>query len=112
MVLRFDTSSTAMLARSFWHPVKQGSFDLARQVAEERLAEDWLNDGAKGYLVGISKVRLCFNPQAASAIVGAVRAMKLSHGGTMWTSDARRLMEVVGERNDEVWLRLEPYLER
>jgi hypothetical protein len=91
--------------------------DLARQVAEEQdWPEDWLNDGAKGYLVGISKGPLVFQSpgiEARAPSLEQLLAMKLS----AWRddvdiSDARRLMQEVasGRKRDELWQSLEPFL--
>jgi len=93
--------------------------EMARQVAEERdWPADWLNDGAKGYLVGISEGPIVF--QAPGIIARApsmeqLLAMKLS----AWRddvdiSDARRLLqEVAGKRKQEdIWNSLEPFLVR
>lgn len=88
---------------------------LARQVAEENdWPEDWLNDGAKGYLVGISDGPVLFNApgiEARSPSLEQLLAMKLSAWrDDLDISDARRLLkEVKGEHNkDEIWQSLEP----
>lgn len=91
--------------------------DLAKQVAEEQdWPEDWLNDGAKGYLVGISVGPIVF--QSAGIEVRApsmeqLLAMKLS----AWRddvdiSDARRLLQEIApaQTKDEIWQKLEPFL--
>jgi len=56
--------------------------DLAKQVAEELdWPEDWLNDGAKGYLVGLSKGPLIFQAPGIEANAPSLEqllAMKLS----------------------------------
>jgi len=119
MVLRFDARpSTRDVDAVILSPGEARIVrDLARQVAEENdWPEDWLNDGAKGYLVGITKGPLLFQAPGIEAHAPSLEqllAMKLS----AWRddvdiSDARRLMqEVVGGRErDEVWQRLEPYL--
>lgn len=91
--------------------------NLARQVAEEfDWSEDWLNDGAKGYLVGISKGPLVFQAPGIEAHAPSLEqllAMKLS----AWRddvdiSDARRLLQEVvsGRKQDDVWQSLEPFL--
>jgi hypothetical protein len=90
---------------------------LAKQVAEENdWPEDWLNDGAKGYLVGISHGPILFSApgiEARAPSLEQLLAMKLSAWrDDLDISDARRLMqEITGGRNkDEIWQRLEPYL--
>lgn len=90
---------------------------LAKQVADEQnWPEDWLNDGAKGYLVGISDGPVIFQSlgiEARAPSVEQLLAMKLS----AWRddidiSDARRLLEEIGceRKRDEVWQSLEPFL--
>lgn len=91
--------------------------ELARQVADEfEWAEDWLNDGAKGYLVGISDGPIVFEApgiEARAPSMEQMLAMKLS----AWRddidiSDARRLLQEVGQgrKRDDVWQRIEPFL--
>lgn len=91
--------------------------ELARQVADEfEWTEDWLNDGAKGYLVGISEGQVIFQApgiEARSPSLEQLLAMKLS----AWRddidiSDARRLLQEVGRgrKRDDVWQDIEPFL--
>jgi hypothetical protein len=91
--------------------------ELVKRVSEEfEWAEDWLNDGAKGYLVGISEGPIVFQAQGIEARAPSLEqllAMKLS----AWRddidiSDARRLLQEVGHgrKKDEVWQSLEPFL--
>jgi hypothetical protein len=92
---------------------------LARQIAEERdWPEDWLNDGAKGYMIGLSKGRKLFSApgiDVQSPSIYQLLAMKLS----AWRddvdiSDARRLLQDVvqtqNQQQDEIWKAVEPYL--
>ena len=76
--------------------------DLVNVVAEERgWPEDWLNDGAKGYLVGLSSGPVIFRApgiEVRSPSVAQLLAMKLS----AWRddvdiADARRLLQELGE---------------
>jgi len=92
---------------------------LAKQVAEDLdWPEDWLNDGAKGYLVGISEGPVLFDApgiEARSPALEQLLAMKLSAWrDDLDISDARRLLQelmIVSERGkDEIWQNLEPYL--
>src|SRR5438105_7607592 len=58
MVLRFEArESTRDLDVAILAPAEANKVrDLARKVAAELgWPDDWLNDGAKGYLVGLSK---------------------------------------------------------
>ena len=91
--------------------------ELAKHVADEfEWTEDWLNDGAKGYLVGISDGPIVFQApgiEARSPSMEQLLAMKLS----AWRddidiSDARRILQEVGQgkAKDEVWEKLEPFL--
>ena len=91
--------------------------ELARKVADEfEWTEDWLNDGAKGYLVGISDGPIIFQAPGIEARVPSIEqllAMKLS----AWRddidiSDARRLLQEIGygKNRDAVWQSIEPFL--
>ncbi len=91
--------------------------ELARRVADEfEWTEDWLNDGAKGYLVGVSDGPIIFQApgiEARAPSIEQLLAMKLS----AWRddidiSDARRLLQEVGcgRNRDDVWQSIEPFL--
>ncbi len=90
---------------------------LAQRVAEEHeWPEDWLNDGAKGYMVGLSKGLKLFSApgiDVTSPSIYQLLAMKLS----AWRddvdiSDARRLLKELAknQKQDEIWQATEPYL--
>ena len=119
MVLRFDArpSTRDVDAVILLPPEARLVRELAKQVAEEQdWNEDWLNDGAKGYLVGISEGPLLFQSpgiEARAPSMEQLLAMKLS----AWRddvdiADARRLLQEVGRgrKQDEVWQSLEPFL--
>ena len=91
--------------------------NLARQVAEEHdWPEDWLNDGAKGYLVGLSDGPSLFSAPGIdvhSPSLAQLLAMKLS----AWRddvdiADARRLLQEIAkdQSQEEIWRTVEPYL--
>jgi hypothetical protein len=89
--------------------------ELAKQVAEElSWPEDWLNDGAKGYLVGVSKGPIIFSAPGITIRRPAVvqlLAMKLS----AWRddvdiADASFLLQELSEPKEVIWQQLIPYL--
>jgi hypothetical protein len=91
--------------------------ELAKQVAEERgWPEDWLNDGAKGYLVGVSEGEILLTApgiEARAPSLEQLLAMKLcAWRDDVDISDARRLLQEVAasRQQDEIWHSLEPYL--
>jgi hypothetical protein len=93
--------------------------ELAQVVADERgWPDDWLNDGAKGFLIGLSPGPVVFSApgiEVHSPATAQLLAMKLS----AWRddvdiADARRLLEEMlqemsGSR-DEIWQAVELYL--
>jgi len=90
---------------------------LAKEVAGKRgWAEDWLNDSAKGYLVGISKGEVVFSAPGIEVRIPKVTqllAMKLS----AWRddvdiADARLLLQQIpaSSKRDIVWKQITPYL--
>ena len=90
---------------------------LVKMVATERgWPEDWLNDGAKGYLVGLSSGPTIFRApgiEVRSPSVAQLLAMKLS----AWRddvdiADAQRLLQELGKGAGRmaVWASVQPYL--
>jgi len=89
--------------------------DAARRVAASlELPEDWLNDGAKGYLKGLLPGAVLLDRTALRVrALGPQQllAMKLS----AWRddvdiSDARLLLPEVPGAREEVWSAIEPFL--
>lgn len=90
---------------------------LAKRVAEEcDWPEDWLNDGAKGYLVGISEGPVLFSApgiEARAPSLAQLLAMKLcAWRDDLDISDSRRLLQEIasGNNRDEIWKSIEPFL--
>jgi len=88
---------------------------LAKQVAQQfDLPLDWLNDGAKGYLVGLSQGDIVFSAPGIlvkTPAVAQLLAMKLS----AWRDDvdiddARHLLQNLEGTRPQVWAEVEPYL--
>lgn len=89
--------------------------DLARQVAQEMdWPADWLNDGAKGYLVGISQGPVIFSAPGIlvrQPMVAQLLAMKLcAWRDDVDIEDARRLLQELKASQAEIWAMIEPYL--
>jgi hypothetical protein len=119
MVLRFDARpSTRDVDAVILQPREARLVrDLAKQVADELdWPEDWLNDGAKGYLVGISAGPIIFESpgiEARAPSMEQLLAMKLcAWRDDVDIADARRLLQEVGRerKRDKVWQSLEPFL--
>lgn len=88
---------------------------LAKQVAQEfEWPDDWLNDGAKGFLVGVSQGPVIFSAPGIVVRrpeIAQLLAMKLS----AWRDDvdiedARRLLQELQGTQDEIWQAVEPFL--
>lgn len=91
--------------------------ELIKQIAAERnLPEDWLNDAAKGYLVGHGQSAVIFSAPGIIVKmppVAQMLAMKLcAWRDDIDIEDARRLLlELTGDRQ-QIWQAIEPYLTR
>jgi Nucleotidyltransferase of unknown function (DUF6036) len=117
MVLRFHAREStrdvdvAVLAPAEARKVRELAHSVA---AEQGWPNDWLNDGAKGYLVGLSSGPVVLSApgiEVRSPSTAQLLAMKLS----AWRDDvdiadaAQLLKEMTGDRN-EIWQKVEPYL--
>ena len=117
MVLRFRArESTRDVDVAIVAPTEvQKVRELARAVATEHgWPEDWLNDGAKGYLIGLSSGPIVLSApgiEVRSPGTAQLLAMKLS----AWRddvdiNDAARLLEEIEGGRDEIWREVERYL--
>jgi hypothetical protein len=117
MVLRFQAREStrdvdvAILAPGEAQRVRE----LARIVAAEQGWPDgWLNDGAKGYLIGVTAGPVVFSApgiEVRSPATAQLLAMKLS----AWRddidiADASRLLEEMKGSRDDIWQEVEPHL--
>lgn len=89
--------------------------NLAQIVAgEQGWPDDWLNDGAKGFLIGLSDGPVVFSSpgiEVRSPATAQLLAMKLS----AWRddvdiADARRLLQAMSGARAAIWQEVEPYL--
>ena len=116
MVLVYETrQSTRDVDAIILAPEAATVRELARIVADERgWPNDWLNDGAKGFLVGVSSGPVVFSApgiNVSSPATAQLLAMKLS----AWRddvdiADARRLLQDMPGGRDEIWRSVEPFL--
>jgi len=89
---------------------------LAATVADERgWPSDWLNDAAKGFMVGLSRGPVIFSAPGVEvfrATFEQLLAMKLcAWRDDVDIADARRLLEELPGSYNDVWRRVEPYLQ-
>jgi len=92
---------------------------LVREAAEAvadrlNLPGDWLNDGAKGYFVGISAGRVLHDSQeltVRAASIEQLLAMKLSAWrDAIDRSDAKLLLSQMAGSFDDVWSAVKPFV--
>jgi len=117
MVLRFGArESTRDVDVAILAPAEaQRVRELAHVVAAEQgWPNDWLNDGAKGYLIGLSSGPVVLSApgiEVRSPDTAQLLAMKLS----AWRddidiADATRLLEEMSGDRDGIWREIEQYL--
>lgn len=87
----------------------------AERVADRlKLPNDWLNDGAKGYFVGVTKGEVLFESQ--SLLVQAVStpqllAMKLAAWrDAVDRADAQLLLSQISGTADDIWELIKPFV--
>ncbi len=97
----------------------QPEASLVREAAEavaERLAlpDDWLNDGAKGYFVGITTGEVLYQSSSLTvhaASTAQLLAMKLAAWrDAIDRADARLLLSRMPGSADEIWREVEPFV--
>lgn len=121
MVLRYEARlSTRDVDAVILAPPEANTVRTLAQVVavEHNWPKDWLNDGAKGFLIGLSLGSVVFAApgiEVRSPALGQLLAMKLS----AWRddvdiADARRLLEELRQElsgnREQIWQAVEPYL--
>jgi hypothetical protein len=119
MVLVFETrQSTRDVDVVILHPVKTAQVRaMAQIVAQERgWPADWLNDGAKGFMVGITQGPVVFTAPGIVVRTPAIHqllAMKLcAWRDDVDIADARRLLRELQGTRQQVWEMISPHLQR
>jgi len=86
----------------------------ARVAADLELPSDWLNDGAKGYLVGVSTGKVLYQSNslvARAASTEQLLAMKLAAWrDAVDRSDAMLLLSHIEGPKDATWAAVAPYV--
>jgi hypothetical protein len=117
LVLLYDARETTKDVDAFTLDAA-GSAEMreaaASVAAQLGLPEDWLNDGAKGYLHGLAPGELVVSAPSLlvrSVAVQQLLAMKLSAWrDDLDVSDARLLLSNLSGDRASVWSQVEPYL--
>jgi hypothetical protein len=88
----------------------------ARVAADLELPSDWLNDGAKGYLVGVSTGKVLYESKSLfvrAASTEQLLAMKLAAWrDAVDRADATLLLSQLVGSKDATWAALAPYVPR
>jgi len=118
MVLVFETrQSTRDVDVVILHPAETTQVRaIAETVAQERgWPADWLNDGAKGFVVGITKGPVVFSAPGIVVRRPAIEqllAMKLcAWRDDVDIADARRLLRELQGSRQQVWEMISPHLQ-
>jgi nucleotidyltransferase DUF2204 len=117
MVLAFDArQSTRDVDAVILSPNAVLVRELASLVAKERgWSTDWLNDAAKGFIVGDSNGPVIFSSpglEARRPSFEQLLAMKLcAWRDDVDVADARRLLRELKGTQDEVWQSISPFLQ-
>jgi hypothetical protein len=118
LVLLFNARETTKDVDAFFiQPDPPRIREAAARVARDLdLAEDWLNDAAKGYFVAISEGEVVY--ESTALIVQAVAieqllAMKLAAWrDAIDRGDAGLLLSKISGSAQEIWSRVEPFVPR
>ena len=118
LVLLFNArDSTKDVDAFFVRPEATTVRNAASNVAARLdLPADWLNDSAKGYLVGLTRGELLYNSPSLTVYAASfpqLLAMKLSAWrDAIDREDARILLRQLDGNRDDVWSAIEPFIAR
>jgi len=118
LVLLFNArKSTKDVDAYFVRPEASLVRGAAERVADRLgLPSDWLNDGAKGYLVGLATGELLYKSSSLTvhaASLDQLLAMKLSAWrDAIDRSDAKLLLEQFALPRAQVWAAVQPFVPR
>lgn len=116
LVLLFNARQTTKDVDAYFiTPEASRVREVAAHVARElNLPEDWLNDGAKGYFVGISAGEILYNSPSLvvrSVSTAQLLAMKLAAWrDAIDRADARLLLSRMEGTAKEIWTMLERFV--
>jgi hypothetical protein len=118
MVLLFETrqSTRDVDVIILSPPETAGVRAMAKAVAAERgLPDDWLNDAAKGFMVGLSLGPVVLSKPGIIVrrpSIEQLLAMKLcAWRDDVDIADARRLLQELSGGRDDIWQRVAPHLQ-
>jgi hypothetical protein len=118
LVLLFSArDSTKDVDALFIRPEASRVRAAAARVAELlALPDDWLNDGAKGYMVGISSGETLYDTPSLlvrAASTEQLLAMKLcAWRDAIDRADARLLLSTLKSSKEDIWASIEPFVPR
>lgn len=118
LVLLFNARESTKDVDAFFVRPEAATVRLAAEhvAAELGLPDDWLNDNAKGYLVGLTKGDLLYKSEflaVYAATLPQLLAMKLSAWrDAIDRDDARLLLQRISGSREQIWRVLEPFITR
>jgi hypothetical protein len=116
LVLLFKARDSTKDVDAFFVRPEAATVRLAAEhvAASLNLPDDWLNDNAKGYLVGLSKGDLLYKSEfltVYAASLPQLLAMKLSAWrDAIDRDDAKLLLQRISGSREQIWTALEPFI--
>lgn len=116
LVLLFNARENTKDVDAFFVRPEPATMRLAAEqvAADLALPDDWLNDNAKGYLVGLARGDLLYKSAfltVYAASLAQLLAMKLSAWrDAIDRADAALLLQRIDGSREEIWATLEPFI--